>query len=231
MASEKLNLDSGRRRRDPRQRLGGFTLIELLVVIAIIAILAGMLLPALSKAKAKAKQTQCLGNLKQVGLSSMLYTDDHEGLMQIEDLFNPTFAWGGILSTNQNLGESKVFLCPSYPPRVFESWIRTYGIWADPPSEVRKGEFGEYVNFNQIRQPSEYTHFADSTSAGRLGIGGEQFHSFHKAEEEQVHARHNNKADVWFVDGHVEGLASTRLDELGIDALVGADTVPSYFDQ
>ena len=64
-----------------------------------------------------------------------------------------------------------------------------------------------------------------------MGIGGEQFHSFHKAEEEEVHARHNNKADAWFVDGHVEGLSESRLDELGIDALIGKDTVPSYFDQ
>jgi prepilin-type N-terminal cleavage/methylation domain-containing protein/prepilin-type processing-associated H-X9-DG protein len=100
-------------------KIRGFTLIELLVVIAIIGILAAMLLPALGKAREKAFRTQCLSNLKQIGLSIALYADLYNGSTPIDGQVStsPTKPYptlSGSFNLLSNVVQSgKIFACPS----------------------------------------------------------------------------------------------------------------------
>ncbi|MEK7675708.1 MAG: prepilin-type N-terminal cleavage/methylation domain-containing protein [Verrucomicrobiota bacterium] len=205
-----------------------FTLIELLVVIAIIAILASLLVPAISRAKARAQAGQCLNNLKQLGIATLIYAQDHNGLIQIDAPFEPGKTWGSILSSNQNLKALDVFVCPTYEPKRFTNWFRTYGVRQDPLPEYLIGDFDEVLKSDRIRNPTEYLHLTDTTSRGKQGYGSQQYYYF-RVDKLEVHARHDQRSNGLFIDGHVESCVRSRLERLGISALFGKDTVPGYF--
>lgn len=215
----------------PPLRSRAFTLIDLLVVIAIIAILASLLLPALSLAKQRGKSAACLSNLRQMAIAATVYVADHEDSYPVAyytavvDGVNISYAWDlttvmgnppavvpGLLW--QGKGPEQIQQCPSFTGKA--NWlINPYTGYNYNTSFIGHGQFEsipEPAKNGAVKRPQATVLFGD----GQYTAGADKFMrapfpnpgdaAFRGRSAGTQGFRHNRRSNAAFCDGHAESL-------------------------
>lgn len=186
-----------------------FTLIELLVVIAIIALLAAMLLPAMSRAKESARTTQCLNHLRQLGVAVRLYADDHadefprsqhsafvHGGMPWERTLAPLLGSSTTAWTNLLTG---VYHCPT--DRRTSPWSYGLNVYYElGPDDDYVGKPQTWRRVTQVPRPAATILFAENASSADHIMP--HFWLSAKDATDLAAARHKQRANYAFADGH-----------------------------
>jgi prepilin-type processing-associated H-X9-DG protein/prepilin-type N-terminal cleavage/methylation domain-containing protein len=198
-------------KQTPRPRRPGamaFTLVELLATIAIIGVLAALSIVAVQSVRESARNTQCVNNLRQIGVAARLWSGDNKG--KIVPVFNPgdnnnplsEALWPSLLAPYVGyklplpaIESAEVFICPSIPGRFGYGYNYTYLSYIQKTAGIE-----QWALYNEIARPSRTVMIMDSGENGWKPYARRPEGS---QKDYIVDFRHKGSANVLWIDGHV----------------------------